>query len=254
MENNGLLFDFPACVETLRASEGERDSIGLLREKILHRALKEYYISLYPEAIPEEKVGSYSADLFLPGKNTIIEIQTGSFYPLKKKIAYYLDNTDCNIIVAHPMPAVKYLFWIDERDGSVSSPRKSPKKATARDALKEIFWLGERIGDPRLSFDLILMELEEYRFLCGYSADRKRGSERYEYVPIRLLERLCLCGKDDIRALFPQLPERFCQKDISRAFRQKGRAVSHLARLAVLCGLSEEDGKEGRTIYYRRKS
>ena len=65
------------------AGERQAEGIGMLGEKLLHAALKNYFSG--ENDLQEQKVGRYVADIY--GPEGIIEIQTGGFYPLQKKIA-----------------------------------------------------------------------------------------------------------------------------------------------------------------------
>jgi hypothetical protein len=125
------------------------------------------------------------ADILTEGH--ILEVQTGGFFPLREKIGWYLTHTPCRVTVVHPIPAVKYLTWIDPADGTVLSRHKSPKRGKVRDVAGELYWISDYIGDPRFSVRLLLLELEEYRLADGWSKDKKRGSNRYERFPTALL-------------------------------------------------------------------
>lgn len=111
-----------ACEEVIGVKR-ERSGIGTLSEKTLHAVLKKY---LEPHAENHEvPLGNYVADII--GENGVIEIQTGSFTPLRPKLEVLLDCTD--VTVAYPIAEVKYMRWIDPETGEVSPPHKSPKKA-----------------------------------------------------------------------------------------------------------------------------
>ena len=187
--------------------------IGTLREKRLHAAIKLY---LCPDtACHERPVGDMLAgedepasprtrhmvaDILTDGH--ILEVQTGGFFPLKEKLAWYLAHTPCRITVVHPIPAVRYLSWIQPEDGSIISRRKSPKRGQVRDVAKELYWLSDCLGNPRVSLRLLLIELEEYRMADGWSRDGKRGSNRYEQFPTALLGDVTLNTPADYAAYF----------------------------------------------------
>lgn len=195
-----------------RATADGGPHIGTLREKRLHAAVKLY---LCPdENCHERSVGELLSD----GESTvtpkrrmvadilmddhILEVQTGGFYPLKEKISYYLNHTPCRVTVIHPIPAVKYLSWINPEDGSIISRHKSPKRGRVKDVAKELYWLSDFIGNPRFSLRLLLLELEEYRIADGWSRDGKRGSNRYERYPTALLGDVTLSAPSDYAAYF----------------------------------------------------
>ena len=205
---------------TGKAAEGE-PHIGVLREKRLHAAIKLY---LCPdEACHERPVADLLsdgeeptlkkrrmvADILMDGH--ILEVQTGGFFPLKEKISWYLTHTPCRVTVIHPIPAVKYLSWINPEDGSIISRSRSPKRGRVKDVAKELYWISDFIGDPRFSLRLLLLELEEYRMADGWGRDGKRGSNRYERFPTALLGDVTLSTPTDYRAYF--LPDALTAPD-----------------------------------------
>ena len=190
-------------------SSEDAPHIGTLREKRLHACMKLY---LCPdETCHERPVGDLLrdestkprrmvADIFADGR--ILEVQTGGFFPLREKISWYLSHTSCHVTVVHPIPAVRYLSWIDPKDGSIISRRRSPKRGRVRDVVKELYWLSDFIGDSRFSLRLLLLELEEYRVADGWSSDGKRGSNRYERFPTALLGDVTLATPADYEEYF----------------------------------------------------
>lgn len=190
-------------------SPADAPRIGTLGEKRLHAAVKLY---LCPdEACHERPVGDLLredgakprrmvADILTDGH--IMEVQTGGFFPLREKIGWYLTHTPCRVTVVHPVPAVKYLSWIDPADGSILSRHKSPKRGKVRDIAKELYWVSDFIGDPRFAVRILLLELEEYRLADGWSKDKKRGSNRYERFPTALLGDVTLWTPADYAAYF----------------------------------------------------
>lgn len=147
--------------------------IGTLREKRLHMAVKRY---LSPDAtgqeVPVRELGETGtardriADVRLPDGH-IFEVQTGGFYPLRRKIGLYMAHTDSPVTVVHPLPYRKYLSWIDPASGQILSRRRSPRHADVRSAARELYWLSDWIGNPRLTVSLLFLELEEFRMQDG---------------------------------------------------------------------------------------
>ena len=64
---------------------------------------------------------------------------------------------------------------------------KSPLKPTAGSVLPELYQLGELLFHPNLRLCVLLLEVEEYRLLNGWSRDKKRGSTRFDRLPVSLL-------------------------------------------------------------------
>ncbi len=230
-------------------SEHIRENIGTYKEKRLHAILKLFMdedISHH-----EIKCGPFVADIL--SDNQIIEIQTGSFYPMQKKIRYYLEETDCNILVVRPLPHIKHILWISPESGEITSRRRSPRKTLPKDVLRDWYYLREFIGNPRFQLKFLLLEEEEYRLLCGWSYDRKRGSQRYERIPISLLGEETFKSKEDYRAFLPdKLPPKFKASEYMKLTKLGSFAAYSALKLLCELGLIEKGEKLGRGYIYRK--
>ena len=235
--------------------DNESLQIGVLGEKSLHSILKRFITDRNECCeIPilsnnEKDKHRYIADVCMDGK--IYEIQTGGFYPLIPKLTYYLTETDYDVTVVHPIPRIRYKVWIDPETGALQSRKKSPKTGKAEDALREIFWIRHLLSHERLHIRLLFLEEEEYRYLNGWSYDKKRGSERCERVPAALLGAVDLKGADDYRLfLSDELPNAFTAAELGRALGLSGKAVYCALKIFLTLGYFEAIGKRGRSVLY----
>lgn len=237
--------------------------IGTLREKRLHMAVKRYLCAdPARQEVPVRELGEAGtardriADIRLPDGH-IYEVQTGGFYPLRRKIGLYMEHTDSRVTVVHPLPYLKYLSWIDPADGQILSRRRSPRRADVRSAAGELYWLADWIGNPRLTVCLLFLEAEEFRMKDGWGRDGKRGSNRYECIPTALYGRVDLCTAADYAAYFlPAEPwtrsgGRFTAAEYARATGIRGRATYGILRILEGLDLIRADGTEGRSRCYR---
>src|ERR671916_668492 len=99
--------------------------IGVLREGPLHRELKAMLAR--PGDQFEVRVDGYVIDL-VRADGELVEVQTGSFSPLRAKLDALLDRHRVRIV--HPIPAQRRILRVDEH-GEVLSERPSPKKPGA---------------------------------------------------------------------------------------------------------------------------
>ncbi len=218
--------------------------IGTYAEKRMHRIIKRFVLD-DPSCHEISVGGRFIADVLSEGN--IWEIQTGSFFPLQKKISYYVSRTDYHVTVVHPVPCRKYLVWIDPETGEAGRRRASPKKPGIESALPELVYISDMLSSGRVSLRLLLIEEEEYRFLDGYGKDRKKHSSRYERLPAALL--------DDITVDFPSgagvwlpgdLPSPFTAAEFGKALKLKGRDVYKGIIVLEKAGLVTKAGKRGR--------
>jgi hypothetical protein len=232
--------------------------IGTLREKRLHLALKTYIcpdVSCHEQRLSSGGRRSTMVADVLTREGQIYEIQTGSFYPLRKKISWYLSHTDCSVTVVHPLPAVKYLSWISPADGQILSRRKSPKRGKVTDVASQLYWLSDFVGDARFSLCLLFLDMEEYRFQDGWGRDGKRGSNRYERFPTALRGRVDLATPAQYAAYFlpPSLPSApFTAAQYARATGIRGRATYGVLHLMVRLGVLQQADPVGRSQCFLR--
>jgi hypothetical protein len=233
-----------ACAEVFGQAR-ERKGIGTLSEKTLHAVLKRY---LEPHSDNREvKIGNYVADIV--GENGIIEIQTKNFTQLRPKLEVLLDYTD--VTVVYPMAAVKYLSWVDPDTGEVTAPRKSPRSMRLCDCFYELIRIKYTLDNPHMHLKLIMLEVTDYRWLNGWSKDKKKGSVRHDRIPERLIDEIDICKPADYDIFIPDgLAERFTIKDFAKAAKVGYDAAQRA--LSVLCYLERVTlcGKEGRNNIY----
>ena len=268
MINEHQKTEFELLCQRIASGELSGESIGTMGEKRLHRTLKYYFcgdetkheVRVIPksdEAVEQVREsgasgkGGYIADA-LDGEN-IIEIQTGSFYPLKPKIKFYIENTDHRITVVHPIAELKHVIWIDPQCGEISKRNRSPKKGTSSDMLPELYWLSEYIKNDRLSFKIMLLEIDEYRILNGWSKDRKKGADKYDKIPVRLCDIIDVNSENLNETLVPQgLPDNFLSADFSKLTKLKGRKLSSALKLLCILGLIEKGERGAKGFVYKR--
>ncbi|MCR5255624.1 MAG: hypothetical protein K6D96_06790 [Acetatifactor sp.] len=192
--------------------ERERTGIGTLSEKTVHAVLKNYYEpDVSKHEVPVEK---YVADIFTGTE--IIEIQTRQFNKMREKLKSFLPLYPVTIV--YPIPALKWLIWVDPVSGRPSEPRKSPKKGNVYDAFIELYRLKMFLKDENIRFRFVLMEMEEYKLLNGWSTDRKKGSSRFDRIPVSILEEVDITGIKDYMQFVPEsLSETFTSKDFAKA-------------------------------------
>ncbi len=239
--------EFHKSCKAVLETERVRLGIGTLSEKTVHAVLKRYLVP--DETYHEIKCGRYVADILIDGE--IMEIQTAGFNRLRGKLEEFLKDKD--VTVVYPIPHTKWLIWIDENTGEFSEKRRSPKKGNYYEAFYELYKIKMFLKHPNLHFRLILMDVEEYRLLNGYSADKKRGSHRFDRIPVELVEDKFLNSPEDFKELVPnELCEPFTTKMFQKATKlsskKAGAAVNVLAHLNVI----KQVGKEKNAYLYER--
>ena len=147
----------------------------------------------------------------------------------------------------------KWLCGPDPQTGEVVSRRRSPKQYAPIDLSRELFRIRTFLSHPGLTVHFPILEGEEYRLLNGWGNDGKRGSARYERIPLALLEEWVMETPTEYSALFPQnLPTEFTVKQLEKSARISSRCAYSAAGVFRELGLVEIAGKQGRAVLYRR--
>jgi len=234
------------CKETADASI-HRDSIGTLGEKALHAVLKQYF---EPDIKKHEiRVGSYIADI--AADNNIIEIQTRAFNKLRGKLTEFLSISP--VTVVYPLPDTKWVLWIDILTGEVSKRRKSPKRGGIYDAIPELYRIKPFLSHPAIRLCIVLIDVEEYRYLNGWSEDKKRGSTRCDRIPLDITEELWFSStKDYCRFIPPGLHDQFTSRDLSNIAGISIRSAQTTLNILHHLGVVRRTGKQSNMYVYQR--
>lgn len=236
------------CDEVIGQQQG-MNGIGTLSEKTVHSVLKSYFS---PDITNHEiKIEGFVADIC--DGHEIIEIQTRNFNKLRKKLDVFLNYYPVTIV--YPVPYIKWLRWVNPQTGEISSPRKSPKKGSPYTIFPELYWIKNYLPISNLRFIIVMINLEEYRFLDGWSQDKKKGSTRCDRIPTEIVEEIIISAPEDYQKLIPAS----LNKDFtSREFRKfSGLSLSHAqTALNILhyLGSVERIGKKGNSYLYDRIS
>lgn len=222
-----------------------REGIGTLQEKTLHAVLKYYYEP--DSAYHEQRIGSYVADI--AREREIIEVQTRNFNAMRGKLTSFLKEYDVTIV--YPIPHIKWLRWLNEETGEISPRRKSPKTGTPYTAFKELYRIKQFLKHPNLHLDLIFIDLEECRLLNGWSKDKKKGSTRYERIPVALFDVLHIYNTADYEKMIPDnLPMPFSSKDYSKCTKLTLSHAQTALNILHYLELVTRVGKKGNAYLY----
>ncbi len=241
------------CTERLRKAEEDfrffrlncgRDGIGRLSEKSLHGVLK-FYLDSDPDhhevVLPEGPV----ADVF--DGNTVVEIQTGSYTALAKKLPRVLPYHPVKVYC--PILRDRYLYTLDPETGIISGGRKSPVHGSRAASLVALSSLDQFLDDPNFSLTFLLVDVAEYR---TPPTRGKRKGTKLDRVPIQIADVWIVAGREDYISLIPLgLPEIFTAKDFNKKAHLRGRNASIALKLLRDSGTVSKVGNEGNTYLYK---
>lgn len=232
----------------VRPGERERHGIGMQKEKTLHAVLKAYEDP--DEDHHEIPIENFIADIYSSGTESITEIQTANFGYLRDKLAAFLPLY--HVTVVYPIPATKWVTWIDPETGELGKRNRSPKKGSFYSAFRELYKISSFLDHPNLSIKLILLDMEEYRLQDGWGRDGKRGSHRYDRVPTRIVAETVLSDPRDYLQFIPyDLEEPFTAKELARSCGYPRESFSTEALILRKMGVIEKTGTRGRSYLYK---
>ncbi|MXW29433.1 MAG: hypothetical protein F4X54_01600 [Chloroflexi bacterium] len=221
-------------------------SIGELNERSLHRALKERYAVDGSET--EQVIDGFVTDVVADGR--IVEIQTGSFGPLRNKLTRLLDAHP--VTLAHPVARDRYLVKVGDDPALPPTRRRSPKHGSVFDVFSALVSIPSLLAHPNLTLEVVMTVEEEVR------APRKRRHWRRDWSRIDrrlvdVVETHTIASMADLFALVDaRLPETFTTNDVAAAM----KSTRGLAQQAAYCfregGVIEICGKDGKALVYRR--
>ncbi|MBQ6807316.1 MAG: hypothetical protein IJO97_07805 [Lachnospiraceae bacterium] len=223
----------------------EQHGFGTLQEKTVHAVMKLYYEpNIDYHEVPIE---GYIADIYTG--NRIIEIQNGNFNRLRDKLAAFLPNYQVTVVL--PIPHFKWLIWMDEESGELSKKHKSPVTGSVYSAFPELYKIKNLLTHPNLSFAFPLIDMDEYRLLNGWSKDRKRGSNRYDRMPLALVDEVWFERPEDFIQVIPyELEDTFTVKEFAKAAKIHCDLARVTLHILFSMKLVNRVGKRGREYLY----
>jgi len=225
-----------------------KQTIGTKKESSLHRSLKFRFSG--SEGAIETQVGDYVCD-GITSQGEIIEVQNGSFGPIKEKVKTLAKTNKIRII--HPIIIKKHIELYDS-DGSLLHKRKSPKKGNVWDLFKALIYAPDLAMLKNLVIELAVIDIVEKRINDGKGSWRRKGIS----INDRFLEvwhsSVVLSRRSDYYQFIPfKKSEYFTTQDLAeKAGINTTLAGKTLYTLAKM-NLVEKTGKKGNAFIYKRK-
>jgi hypothetical protein len=146
-----------------------RKTIGTNNESSLHRTLKFQYAG--PGGKTEVEVGGFVAD-GIRKNGEYIEVQTGSFGPLRKKVKEFAAIGKVRII--HPIAVTKKIE-VYNIEGKLLYRRKSPLHGTPWDIFSALLHAPQLPLIRGVTIEIAMVDITEKRVKDGKGAWRRKG-------------------------------------------------------------------------------
>jgi hypothetical protein len=219
--------------------------IGVERESSLHRSLKFRYAA--SEDLTEKEMDGFVCDGI--GKDgELIEVQTGSFGPLKRKIPSFTAHSRVRII--YPIILTKYIELYSEA-GILVRRRKSPRSGTVWDLFGGLLHAPELPLLPRLSVELALIDVAEKRVADGKGSWRRGGISIKDREILAWHGAIPLEKPHDYRRFAPfKRGEEFTVKDLAEKAHISTASAGKTIYVLYKMKLFKRKGKRGNSFIY----
>jgi hypothetical protein len=217
-------------------------------ETSLHRELKRLYAG--PAARTEVVLDNYRIDAVSRGR--LIEIQHGSLAAIRDKIRKLVERH--RVLVVKPIVRQKLLVKQAALDGPALSRRLSPKRGTLLDIFEELVYFTRVFPHPRLSLEVVLVDVEEWRY-PGHGRRRRWRKNDHVVADQRLIhvgEGVRLRKPADLLRLMPAgLAAEFHTGQLAEHCQIRRHVAQRIAYCLREMQAIQHVGKQGNTLLYR---
>jgi hypothetical protein len=216
-----------------------------MREGPLHAAVKELLAE--PGDRLEVPVERFVIDL-VRANGELVEVQTGGFAPLGRKLDALLDKHRFRIV--HPVAAERRIVRADEH-GEVLSVRRSPRRASAVDVLDKLVAFPSLLSHPNLTVEVLLLREDHVRAARPDTSGRRRRDPGERRL-VDVLDRVEIRSPEDVLRVLPSLPhEPFSTRDLAELLGCSTVLAQRTAYCLRIIELIEPAGKRGPTPLHR---
>ena len=214
--------------------------IGTLKERSLHASVKDWYAR--PGDSPETEVDGFVIDLVR--EDELIEIQTGGFASLKRKLDRL--TRDHRVRLVHPIAQEKWILRVEANGHTPIGRRRSPKRGRPEHVFEHLVSIPHLLPRDNLRLQVLMIQEEEVRRFDGQGSWRHREWTRFDRRLVDVLEMCDLNAPDDFLGYVPPDLERpFTNRDLSEAAGLRLSLAAKLTYCLRKMGLLEVVGKRG---------
>jgi hypothetical protein len=181
----------------------------------------------------------------------LVEIQTGGFSPLKRKLARLAQTHPVRLVF--PVALEKWIVRLPVAESQAPQRRKSPRRGRVEHVFSQLVYIPALLENANFSLEVLLIREEEVRHFERNKAWRRKGWVTQERRLLEVVERRVFHTPQDLACLLPEsIASPFTVRELAKATSQP----DWLARKMVYClkalGIIAIQGKRGRAILYSR--
>jgi hypothetical protein len=223
------------------------NNIGELNEQPLHAALKAWYAG--PDDQVEVSIDGYVIDIIQNG--LLIEIQTGNFSSIKKKLCQLVSRYPVRLI--YPIAVEKWLLKLPKQGWDQQQRRKSPLRGRFEAVFSELVSFPQLLLENNFSLEIVLIQEEEVRRYVGKKPRYKNGWVTVERRLLNVVSQRVFEQPSDMSALLPvDVPQEFTTSDLAQVLGGPRKLAQKMAYCFREMGEIVQVGKRGRSYLYSR--
>ena len=219
--------------------------IGLLNEKPLHAALKQWYAR--PGDRFEVPVDGFVIDIVRD--ELLIEIQTRNFASIKSKLTRLVHSHPVRLI--YPIVQEKWIVRLAIENGGGAIRRKSPKRGRFEDLFWELVSIPQLLSNPNFSLEVLMISGEEVRRYGGKRQWRRRGWLIEGCRLLEVLDQRVFGESADWLGFLPDGLESFTTRDLATGINTRRELAQKMAYCLREGRMIELIGRRGRANLYR---
>jgi hypothetical protein len=235
-----------SVLEDAGSQEGEIPTIGMLNEGALHAQLKAWYQR--PDDRIEQVVDGFVVDLVRG--DLLVEIQTGSFAPLRRKLELLTRQHPVRLVA--PVPLGRRIIRLSD-GGELLSARRSPRRGRVEDIFNRLVSIPSLLCHSHFELELLLTHQDELRVYRQGKAFRRHGWVVAGRRLVSVEQRIRITSPDAAaRLLPPSLPELFDTAQLAETAAIERRLAQQMTYCLRALGVLPTTGKRGNAIVHRR--
>jgi len=228
-------------------SQGSAASIGQLRERSLHAALKEW--CAHPGDRLEANIDGYVIDVVRG--DLLIEVQTRNIAGIRTKLLALAEQHDVRIV--YPLVASRTIETVAADGETVLRRRRSPSKQVWASLFDELVHCPTLLELPRLDLLAVRVAVSEVRCADGLGSWRRQGISIRDTRLDTVLEERVFTGGHDLIALLPDsLEGAFTHRQLAAALGVRLATAQRASYCLRQLGLLRAAGSSGRAMLVER--
>jgi len=223
----------------------QSNTIGTLKESSLHAALKQWYKE--PGDKLEEPIDGYIIDIVR--NNLLIEIQTGNFSSIRKKLENLTESYVVRLI--YPIVQDKLIVKMDPIRNNAITMRTSPQHGTYYDIFEELIRIPHLVPKMNFTIEVVLIQIEEIRKINGAGSWRRRGWSIHDRKLVKVVERKLFCTPIDFLMLKPiSLRTPYTNMELAFSLNKPLRLAQKMSYCLRTMEMVKVVGKKGRAFLF----